>query len=160
MSKHKVAKRNDLAIGIGTLCVILFVVIFGTVIYFTLETNSLRSQLASSQSEIDALSAAQLKLSDPDNPVGGVKYGSPNLGWLNENPYLYVHGIVFNVGSNPAHNCRVHVVATASNGTKLLEGYIDLGTIDGGYAAKIDSRIESTLPLTGSFDVTCTPEWS
>ena len=93
-------------------------------------------------------------------PVGGKIYGSPRLGWLNENPNLYVHGIAFNTGTYPAYNCTIHVVATSSNGTKLLEDYIDMGTIDGGYAAKIDARIESTLPLTGTFEVTCTPEWS
>ena len=159
MSAKKAANRN-LAFGLGILCIILFAVTIGMVVYSTSEINSLKSQVASSSSEIRALKAAQLKLSDPDNPVGGLKYGSPLLGWLNENPYLYVHGIAFNVGTYPAYNCTIHVVATSSNGTTLLEGYIDLGTIGGGYAAKIDTRIKSMLPLSGTFNVTCTPEWS
>ena len=159
MSTNKVVNRK-LPVGLGILCVILLVVTIGTVVYYTSEINSLKSQLASSSSEIDALNAAQLKLSDPDNPVGGEIYGSPRLGWMNENPNLYVHGVAFNVGTSPAYNCRIHVVATSSNGTNLLDDYIDLGTIAGGYAAKIDTRIKSTLPLTGTFDVTCTPELS
>lgn len=159
MSTNKAGNRN-LTVRLGILCIILLIVAVGTVVYSRLEINSLKSQLAARSSEIDALNAAQLKLSDPDNPVGEATYGSPRLGWTNENPNLYVHGVAFNVGTDPAYNCRIHVVATSSNGTKLLEDYIDLGTIGGGYAAKIDTRIRSTLPLTGIFDVTCTPEWS
>ena len=159
MSKDKVVS-NKLTIGLGILCIILLLVTIGVAVYLTSEADTLRSQLASSNSEIEALNAAQLRLSDPDNPVGGVEYGSPRLGWTNENPNLYVHGVVFNVGVYPAHDCRVHVVAVSSNGTNLLDGYVDLGTINGGYAAKIDARIRSTLPLTGVFNVTCTPEWS
>ena len=159
MSTYKAVNRNWTG-RLGILCIILLVVTVGTVIYSRLEINSLKAQLASSSSEIDALNAAQLKLSDPDNPVGEANYGSPRLGWTNENPNLYVHGVVFNAGTYPAHNCRIHVVATSSNGTRLLDDYVDLGTIDGGFAAKIDTRIRSTVPLTGVFDVTCTPEWS
>ena len=145
---------------LGILCIILLMVTIGIAVNFNTEINSLKSKLTSSNSEIAALNAAQLKLSDPDNPVGGVNYGSPRLGWTNENPNLYVHGVVFNVGTYPAYNCKIHVVAASSNNTILLEDYIDLGTIGGGYAAKISSRIKSTLPLTGLFNVTCTPQWS
>jgi hypothetical protein len=159
MSTKDVANKK-LVVGLGILCIILSVVTVGVVVYSTSEINSLKSQLSSRSSEIDSLNVAQLRLSDPDNPVGGVQYGSPRLGWTNEDSDLYVHGVVFNVGTYPAHNCRIHVVAASSNGTELLGDYIDLGTIDGGYAAKIDTRIRSTLPLTGSFNVTCTPEWS
>lgn len=159
MSSKQAVKKN-LAVRLGILCIILLVTTIGSVVYYRLEINSLESQLTSSSSEIEALNAAQLKLSDLDNPVGGAIYGSPSLGWTNENPNLHVHGVVFNVGTYPAYNCRIHVVATSSNSTVLLEDYIDLGTIGGGYAAKIDTRIKSTLPLTGSFNVTCTPEWS
>ena len=158
--RAKKAVNRNLAVGLGILCIILLAVTIGTLVYYTSESNSLKLQLASSNSEIGVLKAAQLKLSDPDNPVGGMKYGSPFLGWTNENPYLHVHGIIFNVGTYPAHDCRIHVVATSSNGTTLLEDYIDLGTIGGGYATKIETRIKSTLPLTGIFNVTCTPEWS
>ena len=159
MNAKKSVNRN-LAIGLGILCIILLIVTIGVSVYYTSEINSLKLQLASSTSEIGALNAAQIKLSDPDNPVGGTKYGSSFLGWTNENPYLYVHGLVFNAGTYPAYNCRIHVVATSPNGTNLLEGYIDLGTIGGAYAAKIDSRIKGTRPLTGIFNVTCTPEWT
>ena len=159
MSKKKVGNSN-LTAGLGILCIILLVVTIGAVVYYTSEIDSLKLQVAASSSEIGALNAAQLELSDPDNPVGGVQYGSPSLGWLNENPYLYVHGVVFNVGTYPAHNSRVHVVATSSNCTNLLDDYIELGTIPGGYGAKIDNQIRSTLPLTGIFNVTCTSEWS
>ena len=159
MSKKKVVSRN-LTAGLGILCIILLIVTIGAVVYYTSETDSLKLQVASGSSEIEALNAARLKLSDPDNPVGGVQYGSPSLGWLNEDPYLYVHGVVFNVGTYPAHNSRIHVVVTSSDNINLLDDYIELGTIPGGYAAKIDNQIRSTLPLTGIFNVTCTSEWS
>jgi hypothetical protein len=138
---------------------ILIILASATLVYFSMEINSLQSKLAVSSLEIENLNAAKLVLSDPDNPVGGVKYGSPLLGWTNENPNLYVYGVIFNVGTQPAYDSRIHVVANSANGTILLDDYIDLGTIDGGFVAKINTQIKSNYPLIGDFNVIFTPEW-
>jgi hypothetical protein len=158
LSAKKVFSKN-ITIPLVILCIILMGATVGTVGYSLSEISSLKSQVSSSNSEIEALNAAQVKLSDPDNPVGGAKYGSPNLGWTNENTNLYVHGLAFNVGTYPAYDCKIHVVAATPDGTKLVDDYIDLGTIEGGFTAKIDTHLHSANLLTGAFNVTCTPEW-
>jgi hypothetical protein len=142
-----------------TISILILILASGMLVYSSMEINSLQSKLAVNSLEIENLNAAKLLLSDPDNPVGGVKYGSPHLGWTNENPNLYVYGVIFNVGTQPAYDSRIHVVANSANGTKLLDDYIDLGTIDGGFVAKINTQIKSNYPLIGDFNVIFTPEW-
>src|SRR5208337_1030241 len=52
MSEKKVVSRN-VAIGIGVLCIVLLVAIFGVVFYYTSMLNNKDSQIADLQSEVE-----------------------------------------------------------------------------------------------------------
>ena len=56
--------------------------------------------------------------------------------------YLRVTGSVCNVGSNPAYNSRLHVIAYSGNAI-VIDTDIDLGTgtLAGGSGVNVDSHI-------------------
>lgn len=82
-------------------------------------------------SEYDALKAP--KLSDLS------LFADDSRPWLSD-PYLHVHGEVWNVGTDTAYDCRIHV--RAFQGAVLTKDtYIWLGTIHGGNKKSLDEKI-------------------
>jgi len=55
-------------------------------------------------------------------------------------PFLNVYGIVYNVGTNDAHNCLIAVLATRQ-GEIVLNALINLGTIEGEDLIEVDYQI-------------------
>lgn len=68
--------------------------------------------------------------------------------WSLEAPYLYFYGEVWNVGTDTAYDCRIHV--TAYQGTiKAIDSWIGLGTIPGENKKSLDVTIDyEGEPLT------------
>jgi hypothetical protein len=73
-----------------------------------------------------------------------------------QTPYLHVSGEVWNVGTNTATNCKLHIVLY--QGAVVAEDtYINLGTIIGRDYTSVDSQIfYQGSELT---NWTLSPEW-
>ena len=56
-------------------------------------------------------------------------------------PFLNVYGMVYNVGSNDAHNCLIAVLATRQ-GDIVVNTFIELGTIEGEELIEVDYQID------------------
>jgi len=76
--------------------------------------------------------------------------------WLGT-PYLHVYGEVWNVGSDTAYNCRLHVILY--QGSVVAEDtYVNLGTISGENKKSVDANIYYNGDALTSWSIT--PEWT
>ena len=106
----------------------------------------LQNQVSALQNDVNSLKAAKLvtRLGASDNrPLLGSKS-------------LFVQGSIWNVGTNPAQNCKLHVVLYQGQ-TVAKDTYINLGTING----ETYTEISENVYYEGSSlsDWTITPEW-
>ena len=110
------------------------------------QVNSLTSDKNNLQNEVDSLRAPDL--------VTRLGMGDERP-WF-QTPYFHVSGEVWNVGTNTAYNCKLHVVLY--QGFVVAEDtYINLGTISGRTYTSVDSKIYyEGSALTGR---SITPEW-
>ena len=98
------------------------------------------------QNEIDGLKASKLvtRLGATDN--------RPLLGTKN----LFVQGSIWNVGTNSAQNCRLHVVMYQGQ-TVAEDTYINLGTINGESYTEISENVYYEGSALTDWNIT--PEW-
>jgi len=82
--------------------------------------------------QIDSLKAPKL--------IGVYLKASDSRPFL-QTPYLHVYGYICNVGTNPAYNSKIHVVAYQSGGVVAIDTYITLGTIYGESWTSVDSKV-------------------
>jgi len=110
------------------------------------KVSTLQNEKTGLQNTIDSLKAAKLvtKLGANDN--------RPLLGSKN----LFVQGSIWNVGTNPAQNCKLHVILYQGQ-TVAKDTYINLGNING----ETFTDISENVYYDGSSltDWTITPEW-
>lgn len=107
---------------------------------------TLQNEKSTLQNEIDNLKASNLvtRLGATDEKP-----------WL-QTDYLHVSGSVWNVGTNTAHNCRLHIILYQGQ-TVAKDTYINLGTINGkGYVDVNEKVYYEGSALT---DWSITPEW-
>jgi uncharacterized coiled-coil protein SlyX len=73
-------------------------------------------------------------------------------------PHLYVHGHVFNAGTEWAYHVRLHVVAHQTGGVVAIDAYIERGDLWGRWWIEVDAN----MPYLGEplIDWTITPEWA
>jgi len=110
------------------------------------EVTTLGGQIASLQNEVDSLKASKLVTRL------GVSDQRPFL----QTPYFHVSGEVWNVGTNTAINCKLHVILY--QGSVVAEDtYINLGTISGEYFTSVDERVYYQGSSLTSWSVS--PEW-
>ena len=154
-SRKEIAYRNWL-IRVSIVCAISFVV--NGYLYTQLYTQQygisdlegqvadLQNQISTLQNEVDSLKASKLitRLGDSDQRP-----------W-SQTPYVRIMGSVWNVGTNPAYNCTLHVILYQGQ-TVAKDAYINLGTINGEAFADLDSRISYEGSALTSWSIT--PEW-
>jgi len=80
-----------------------------------------------------------------------------NRPWL-QTPYLRITGYVVNIGTNPAYNVRIHVVAYQSGGVEAINTYINLGSISGEWWKTVNADVFYTGSALVSW--TATLEWT
>jgi hypothetical protein len=70
---------------------------------------------------------------------------------LLESPRLHIYGEVWNVGSDTAYNCELHIVAYQGS-VKAIDAEIFLGTIEGENRVSLEQNVYYTgEALTGAF---------
>ena len=98
------------------------------------ERDSLKNQINSLVTERDnALADATILSSDVQQLRSGRLM--TNLGSFDNRdnelqPFIHVYGVVWNVGTEPAENCRIHVVAKQGD-VIAVDTYVELQTING-----------------------------
>jgi len=149
MSEKKVIGRN-VGIALGILCIILVAGIAGAVANYTMVVNNKDNIIQTKDSEIQTLTNQKNQLqtwltgnitnlgsqiTSLQNQLNTLK--APKLiSALNSEDvhtgtwHLHVWGAVWNVGTDTAYNCRIHVVAYQDS-TVRADTYIILGTISG-----------------------------
>jgi hypothetical protein len=107
------------------------------------------SQILDLQNQIASLKAPKLIKVDLHSDDGGLPFESRSL---------HIYGSVVNVGTNPAYNSKLHVVAYVSQ-VVAIDTYIQLNTINGESFKYIDQTITYSggTPLSSW---TITPEWT
>ena len=114
--------------------------------YSNSEYNDLQNQISNLQSEVDSLKASKLV----------TRLGVSDQRPLLQTPYFHVSGEVWNVGTNTAYNCRLHVVLYQES-VVAEDTYINLGTISGEDFTSVDSKVYyEGSSITG---YTLSPEW-
>ena len=106
----------------------------------------MEGQITALQEEINSLKASDLvtRLGATDNRS---LFGSKSL---------LVQGSIWNVGTNPAYNCRLHVILYQGQ-TIAEDTYINLGTISGESYTDISENIYYEGEALSNW--TITPEW-
>jgi competence protein ComGC len=75
--------------------------------------------------------------------------------WL-QTPYFHISGEVWNVGTNAAYNCKLHIIIY--QGAVVAEDtYINLGTINGKTFTSVDSKIYYEGSELTNWEIL--PEW-
>ena len=125
---------------------ILFVVSLIANLYLYTRQYGLENQITDLQSQVFSLKAPKLvtRLSASDQRP------------LFQTPYFHVYGEVWNVGTNMAYNCKLHIIIY--QGAVVAEDtYINLGIIEGEDFASVDSKVYyEGSALT---DWSIIPEW-
>jgi len=118
-----------------------------------IEKNSLQSQVTTLEGRISSLESIINSLKAP-KLVTKLNYSDvrPPLG----TPYLHVYGDVWNVGTDPAYDCQLHVIAYQWD-VVAIDTNIPLGTIIGERWTIVDSNISYSGNALTSLDVT--PLW-
>lgn len=99
-------------------------------------------------SEYDALKAPKLSLLSLSS--------SDERPWL-ATPRLHVYGEVWNVGTDTAYSCKLHVVAY-QGAVKAIDTYVSLGTIAGENRKSIDENIYYSGEALTSWSISA--EWA
>ena len=110
------------------------------------QISTLQNEKSALQNEIDSLKASKLVTS-----LGA----SDEKPWL-ATDYLHVYGKVWNVGTNTANNCKLHVILY--QGAVVAEDtYINLDTIVGESSVSVDSKVYYEGSALTDWNIT--PEW-
>jgi len=144
---------RELKIGLAV-TIIVIIILAGSNIWFAVNKESLEKQIGKLWDDYgyelwwhDFLKAPKLsKLSvyvQEVRPLGGT-------------PYLRIYGEVWNVGTDTAYNCKLHVVAY-QGAVIAIDTYIELGTIYGEDKKSIDSNVYYSGSALTSW--TITPGW-
>lgn len=72
-------------------------------------------------------------------------------------PYLHVYGEIWNVGSDTAYNCRLHVILYQGS-VVAKDTYVNLGTIFGENKKSVDANIYYNGDALTNRSIT--PEWT
>ena len=112
---------------------------------------------------VTILTTQGVKMADLENQINVLKapYLVTRLGMGDERPwfqtpYFHVSGEVWNVGTNTATNCKLHVILY--QGSVVAEDtYINLGTISGRTYTSVDSKIYYEGSALTNWNIT--PEW-
>jgi hypothetical protein len=175
MSEKKVVSRN-IAIILGIVCIIFLVGLVGAIANYTSIISGKDNIIASKDSQIQTLTNQKNQLqtwldenktllqqqiqqiTDLQNQITALNApklikvnlrADDNRPWLGT-PYLHVYGYVCNVGTYPAYNSKIHVVAYQSGGVIAIDTYSTLGTTMGESWTSVDSNIYySGSALTG-----------
>ena len=101
------------------------------------ERDPLKSQIVSLQNQITDLEDEVNRLKSPK--LVTTLSVTDQRPWF-QTPYLQISGEVWNVGSDTAYGCRLHVILY--QGSAIAEDtYISLGTINGESYRNVDSKI-------------------
>lgn len=177
MSEKKVVSRN-LAVVFGIVGIVLLVGLVGVVANYTMVINNkdtiyrdYSSAHSHSNSDYDSLQSsydgyvATHHHTDAEYDSMWTPYlikvdlkANDNRPWPWGTPYLNVNGYLCNVNKNWAFKCKLHVVASQSDGVVAIDTYITLGTIAGESWTSIDSNIYYSGSALTSW--TITPEWT
>ena len=174
MNEQKVREKKvigrSVAIALGIACIILVAGIGGVMAYYTMqinnknamydsyvsahshtntEFNTLQSNYTSLNSQVASLQAPKLVKVYLQSDDGGLPFQSRRL---------HIYGSLVNVGTNPAYNSKLHVVAYISQ-VVAIDTYIELGRINGESSTYIDQTITYSggTPLSSW---TITPQWT
>ncbi len=125
--------------------------------YTNSQYNSLQDQTDKLQTWLDGNASLVSNLKAPDLVTIDMKYTDNRP--TRQQYYVRVYGSVCNVGSNPAYNSKLHVIAY-SKSTKVIETDIKLktGTIAGESGVSVDSTINYSGNAITS--LTVIPEWT
>jgi len=187
MSEKKAVSR-DVAIALGIACIILIAGIGGAMAYYTMTINnkdSIYDNYASSHShtdsdynalnstyynyvgnythsnsEYDSLLSDYNSLTVASLTTVGLDVTNFNYYWFWDPPsHLTINGYIFNMGTDTAYNCKLHVKVWSSTNTLLIDTTIDYGSITGRSYTTITPNTE--VPYTGSGSYwQVTPEWT
>ena len=118
----------------------------GQIVDLQNQIATLQNEKSTLQNEIDSLKASKLITSL------GVTDQKP---WLSTD-YLQVTGTVWNVGTNTANNCKLHVILYQGQ-TIAKDTYINLGAINGETSVSINEKVYYEGSALTDWDIT--PEW-
>lgn len=154
MAETPKKRIGKLKIGL-VLSAIVIVVLAGLNIWLYLNKTSLESQLKERwdswgselywHNYLEAPKLSTLSLYEDDvRPLVGT-------------PYLHVYGEVWNIRTDTAYNCKLHVVAYQGAVT-ATDTYVDLDTIYGENKKSVDSKVYYSGSALTSWSIT--PEWT
>ena len=109
-------------------------------------------------SEYSSLNASYYALTVASLTTVGLSVTNFNHYWVWDPPsHLTINGYIFNMGTDTAYNCKLHVKVWSSTDTLLLDTTVDLGSISGrSYIYK-----STETPYTGSGSYwSVIPEWT
>ena len=151
MEKGERKKGMRLKIAVAVVSILFIISLIANVYLYTQQygitpDGGSEGRIADLQNEIDSLKASKLV----------TRLGASDQKPLLATNYLQVTGAVWNVGTNTAHNCRLHVIIYQGQ-TVAKDTYINLGTINGeGYVDVNEKVYYEGSALT---DWNITPEW-
>jgi hypothetical protein len=162
MSEKKVVRRS-VAIALGIICIILIAGLGGAMAYYTMTINNKNTEYWDLYAnythenwwhqyyENQTLALKVPKLSVLSLYSGDVRPWSGT-------PYLHVYGEIWNVGSDTAYNCRLHVILYQGS-VVAKDTYVDIGTIFGENKNSVDAKIYYDGDALTSW-TPITPEWT
>jgi cell division protein FtsB len=124
------------------------------------EVSSLNSQVDSKNNEIANLNSQLNDLQDQNDALT-----APNLVCsrfdvnINEG-FFMISGYVCNTGTETAQDVKLHVIAFGVDGTKLIDSYKELGSIQGKQMVSAGSGLDIYYGGALLDSWTITPEWS
>jgi cell division protein FtsL len=180
MSEKKVVSKR-LTIGLGALCIILGVALIASVFYYSTALNAkdsditdLNALLYTKNDEVANLSAQidtrNNEISSLNSQISSLQSQNdalmaPNLVWSRfdvriDQGFFMISGGICNTGTETAFDVRLHVVAYAVDGTKVIDSYREVGSLNG--KQLVDVRGGLDIYYGGSIldNWTITPEWS
>jgi hypothetical protein len=173
---------------LGAVCIILVVCLIGVFAYYWMQVNTLNDEkntlTATHQTYVSTHGHINSEYDNLDNYKGQLetwlagnltelnetikqlrtpKLVKVNFGASDEKPwlsadYLRIYGVVLNVGSDAARNCKLHVVLYQSGGVVAKDTYIDLGTINGEGWTNVNTNVYYEGSALTSW--TITPQWT
>jgi hypothetical protein len=171
MSEKKVVNRN-IVIALGIICIILIVGLVGAIANYTLIINGKDNTISTKDSQISNLQnqnndlqtwlEGNITLFNSERDVLKAPKLVMDLGYEDVRPYygtpyLHIHGIVINVGTNVAYNCKLHLVAYQSS-VVTIDTYIVLDIINGESWRYVNEKVYYSGSAITSY--TIVPQWT
>lgn len=100
--------------------------------------NNYKASHSHTNSEYDALEAERDALRAPKLSELNFFIDDVRPWW--SDPYLLLHGEVWNVGTDTAENVMIHVMAYQGQ-VRVIDTYVELGTVYGESKVNVDARI-------------------